>query len=1034
MQEYIDTLDIKTTTTPVLPEPVVAEPVAEPEKMNPITQFLTSIKKEFNIPINSIPNSSDIKDVWIRTMRSIIWILVAMVFAKMIRYLFEFFYDVFNHHRIVYLRIVLPRWDDKISREQSKDVAKDMKEKLSRMWQVYDALHKLGQSSFVETTMRWLFRKPKITQILHYEKWLLNFIVGIYPEYRKVVESWIAAQFPDASIEIVTEKISYTTKKYNSITVMDAKKNPVFPIKTYKQMPDDPLNNIIDTMGKMSNEDTFSIVIPIKPIGEKFNKKAKRWASWLYRREKFYVEWGKHWVKDILLFPLTLLGFILRGWKKRTGPDWQVLESGWKDMVRMTKAEEEALNIMGEEAGKHAFEAWVMLISSSNEPDRPETNLDNMISVFTIYRDEFNNELDNNEFLTDAMWWFFKPLWKFAAKFQLTNFFYKRNILTPNALTSLFHYPDGLYNRSPIIKWLDYKMLAAPDNLPELKEPTDYIITWTIAEQYLKWDLSSILADSHSRSVGEKEVDVEHFEDYVEWMKLPEWAEIVEKKWKKMVKTIKKEMKKWFRVFKDGVFLWVNVYRNTFSPVYIGRKDRTRHHYVIWKSGWGKSVFIDSLARQDIWNGDGCCVIDPHGDLVEDILKYIPKERARDVVYFDAGNEERPMWLNLYDIASVDQADRVVNDATEMFLKMFGPEIFGPRIQEYFKFGSLTLLEDLEDPATLLDVPRLFTDEWYRELKTKKVKNPVVKNFWEKTYSAMGDREKQEIIPYFTSKFVSFNTNSLIRNIIGQTKSAFNFRQIMDEGKILLVNLSKGKIGELNAQLLGMILVANIYNAAMSRADIDEDKRRDFYLYVDEFQNFVTNTFADILSEARKYRLALIMAHQYIAQLDWWWGNNIGESGWWKKSVKDAVFGNVGTMQSFKVGAPDAEFLEKEYAPVLSAQDIVWIANYKVYCKLNINNSTSRVFSMSTVWTKDYENPKAAEILQEYSAKKYGRKKEFVEAEIQARLWILEEVPADDSIATQNNADITTWEQNISSSQSTDTPAPVSTSNETQQQ
>lgn len=382
-------------------------------------------------------------------------------------------------------------------------------------------------------------------------------------------------------------------------------------------------------------------------------------------------------------------------------------------------------------------------------------------------------------------------------------------------------------------------------------------------------------------------------------------------------------------------------------------------------------------------------MIDPHGDLVESILQYIPKERAKDVIYFDAGNEERPMGLNLYEIASVDQSDRVVNDATEMFLKMFGPEIFGPRIQEYFKYGSLTLLEDLEDPATLIDVPRLFTDETYREYKVKKVQNPVVKNFWERTYNAIGEREKQEIIPYFTSKFVSFITNSLIRNIIGQTKSAFNFRQVMDEGKILLVNLSKGKIGELNAQLLGMILVSNIYNAAMSRQDIDEKDRRDFYLYVDEFQNFVTNTFADILSEARKYRLSLIMAHQYIAQLDGGASNNIGESSGGKKSVKDAVFGNVGTMMSFKVGAPDAEFLEKEYAPVLSAQDIVGISNYKAYIKENINNATSRVFSMNTIGTSDYQNKKAADILMEYSAKKYGRKKEFVEAEIHARLGIL---------------------------------------------
>jgi len=233
------------------------------------------------------------------------------------------------------------------------------------------------------------------------------------------------------------------------------------------------------------------------------------------------------------------------------------------------------------------------------------------------------------------------------------------------------------------------------------------------------------------------------------------------------------------------------------------------------------------------------------------------------------------MGLNLYEINSIDQADRTVNDATEMFIKMFGPEIFGPRIQEYFKFGSLTILEDFDDRPTLLDVPRLYTDDAYREYKRKKVQNPVVKNFWDKTFEAMGDREKQEIIPYFTSKFVSFNTNRLIRNIIGQTKSAFDFEDVMNNEKILLINLSKGKIGELNAQLLGMVIVSKIYNGAMARARLDKKDRKDFYLYVDEFQNFITDTFADILSEARKYRLSLIMAHQYIAQLDSNSGNNI---------------------------------------------------------------------------------------------------------------------------------------------------------------
>lgn len=432
------------------------------------------------------------------------------------------------------------------------------------------------------------------------------------------------------------------------------------------------------------------------------------------------------------------------------------------------------------------------------------------------------------------------------------------------------------------------------------------------------------------------------------------------------------------------------------------REDRTRHHYCIGKSGTGKSVFLQTLARQDIWNGDGICLVDPHGDLAEDVLAYIPKERAKDVVYFDAGNEERPMGLNLYEISSLDEADRVVNDATEIFLKMFGPEIFGPRIQEYFKYGSLTLLEDFDDRPTLLDVVRLFTDESYREYKCKKVTNPVVKNRWEKTFNAMGDREKQEIIPYFSAKFVSFNTNRLIRNIIGQTKSAFTFPDVMNNRKILIINLSKGKIGELNAQLLGMIIVSKIYTSAMARATIPEKERKDFYLYVDEFQNFVSGTFADILSEARKYRLCLIMAHQYIAQLEP--AKGLGGDGGGKGDVKAAVFGNVGTMQSFKVGAPDAEFLEKEYAPVLSGQDIVGIANYKAYIKLNIDNATTRVFSMNAIYTKDYQNPKIVPILKEYSAKKYGRKREFVDAEMAARLGVSEEAvsagPSSDSSST----------------------------------
>jgi hypothetical protein len=314
---------------------------------------------------------------------------------------------------------------------------------------------------------------------------------------------------------------------------------------------------------------------------------------------------------------------------------------------------------------------------------------------------------------------------------------------------------------------MDYKVLAPPDSLPQLKEETGYVIRGIIAEDYKDGDVSKILYDKRHDSITQvmetktKKIDITG-KNY----QPRENEEIVEEDGKTYLIRKKQIKKTGLKTYKDGILLGLNVYRNQFSPVYMKKKDRTRHHYIVGKSGTGKSVYISMLARQDIWAGNGVCVVDPHGDLVQDILKYIPKERAKDVIYFDAGNEQRPMGLNLYEISHIAQADRAVNDAVEIFLKMFGPEIFGPRIQEYFKYGSLTLLEDMEEGATLIDVPRLFTDEVYREYKTKKVENPVVKNFRERTYNAMGDREKQEIIPYFTSKFVSFITNSLIRNII----------------------------------------------------------------------------------------------------------------------------------------------------------------------------------------------------------------------------------------------------------------------------
>jgi hypothetical protein len=432
----------------------------------------------------------------------------------------------------------------------------------------------------------------------------------------------------------------------------------------------------------------------------------------------------------------------------------------------------------------------------------------------------------------------------------------------------------------------------------------------------------------------------------------------------------------------EGILLGHNVYRGEKREIRIMRDDRTRHQYIIGKSGSGKSAFISFMARQDIANGEGICVIDPHGDLIEDILHYVPKERAKDVIVFNPADMERPMGLNILEASDPEEMDLASSQATEIFIKLFGDEIFGPRIQHYFRNACLTLMEDQQEGATLIDVPRMFTDMDFMKYKVSKIKNPVVKSFWVHEYAHTGDRERQEMIPYFSSKFGPFITNQIMRNTIGQTKSAFNFRDVMDNKKILLINLSKGKIGDLNTQLLGLVIVARIQMAAMSRADIPEEDRKDFYLYVDEFQNFATDSFAEILSEARKYKLNLIMAHQYINQLV---SNKYGNSS---TKIRDAVFGNVGTIMSFKVGAEDGEYLAKEYAPVLSEQDIIGMAKYKAYIKLNIDNTTSRPFSLHTIWDTSAKNAKIAEIIKQYSRMKYGRKKEFVDQEISARIGI----------------------------------------------
>ncbi len=431
-----------------------------------------------------------------------------------------------------------------------------------------------------------------------------------------------------------------------------------------------------------------------------------------------------------------------------------------------------------------------------------------------------------------------------------------------------------------------------------------------------------------------------------------------------------------------GLYLGDNVYRGETKPVYMSNEDRFRHFYVIGQTGTGKSSIFQTMIRQDLKEGRGLCVIDPHGSLVESLLPYVPKSRVDDVIIFDPSDLERPMGLNLLEADSDEEADMVALDAMNIMIKMFDEETFGPRIQDYFRNGVLTLMADPQG-GSLTDIVRLFTDDAFQRAKVNHVKNPVVKTFWTKQMAQTGQREKQEMIPYFSAKFGAFVTNSMMRNIIGQTKSAFDFADVMDNNKILLMNLSKGMTGEINSKLLGLIIVSKIQMAALRRQKnlTAGAAPEDFFLYIDEFQNYVTDSIESILSEARKYRLSLNIAHQYLGQID--------TSGQ-KKGVnlKEAVFGNVGTMMCYKIGAQDAEAMAKEMAPVFSDQDLMNVDAFKSAIKLAVDGQPSRPFSLNVQkpWLVEKGNDKMPEALKQISRLTHARSKKFVEKEIFARL------------------------------------------------
>ncbi|MDO8513193.1 MAG: type IV secretion system DNA-binding domain-containing protein [bacterium] len=417
---------------------------------------------------------------------------------------------------------------------------------------------------------------------------------------------------------------------------------------------------------------------------------------------------------------------------------------------------------------------------------------------------------------------------------------------------------------------------------------------------------------------------------------------------------------------KEGVVIGKSIYRGEEELVRMGIEDRRRHLFMIGKTGVGKTTFFENMILQDIQEGKGLCFIDPLGDAIESILKKIPKERSDDVILFDPGDVDYPMGLNLLEFKNTEERDFLVQECIEMFYKLFDPNrtgMVGPQFEHWFRNAALTVMSD-SDGGTLIEIPRLFTDDNFRKQKIAKVTDPIVRAFWDEQLAKTSDFHKSEMYNYFISKFGRFMTNDLMRNIIGQKKSAFNMREIMDSGKILLINLAKGKIGEINSNLLGMVMVSKIQIAAFSRADIPEETRKDFFLYVDEFQNFTTDTFATILSEARKYHLSLNITNQYIAQLT--------------EKIRDAVIGNAGTIVIYRIGAADAEFLQKEL-PNVTINDMVNLDRFQVYVKLLINLTPSKPFSMKGIKSEVVENERVGEVIRQLVRFKYAKERTEVE-------------------------------------------------------
>lgn len=777
--------------------------------------------------------------------------------------------------RLCFLRVIMPKKNSDLDEKQ--ETTKDFKEMTSLMEQLLASLNSIW-SSKIKSKILW--QDYFSFEYVAYNQEIYFYVVCPI-EYKSLFEKQINWFYTDAIIEETKEINIFKWKKYWDSTYFYLKKDFFFPIKTYQKLESDPINNITNAFSTLKEDETAVIQIMVKPADDDWQEECQKASSKI-------MEW-----KRTSMFTLNPLKIIV--WFFNiifSNPEEKKDEPQKNQTSALTQ---ERAKIVDEKAEKTWFETIIRVITAWNNKPSVNTELKNIVSSFRQFNyPEFN--------------WFWhtirhsqrKLIKNYIYRYFKKPFYLKSDTLNTEEIASIFHFPHIRYNKTPEIKWQNFKIVKAPQNIP-----------------------------------------------------------------------------------KEWIAIWDNIYRWVKKEIRIKNEDRFRHFYVIWQTGTWKSSILQVMARQDLENWNWIAVIDPHGDLAKDLIPFIPRSRADDVIIFDPADVARPMWLNLLEAHTPDERDLVAQDALNIMIKLFWNEVFWPRIQDYFRNWVLALME-YPDWWALTDIVNLFTNEDFQKERIRHVKNPVVKAWWEKTYASMWDREKQEMIPYFAAKFGWFITNTMMRNIIWQQKSSFDLSEVMNTWKILMVNLSKWILWDINSELLWLILVSKIQMAAMRRQNMSKEERRDFFMYIDEFQNYITPSIESILSEARKYRLWLILAHQYLWQLE--------KSDALTKSnlnLKWAIFWNVWTIMSYKIWPEDGEFMEKYYAPVFSNQDLVNMDKFKAVMKLSVDNQPTTPFSIIpknpylAEWDKEL-----AKWLYAISRLKYWRERAFIQKEIEYRIGV----------------------------------------------